>query len=232
MADAPTPDPATPETQVEVAPAAALDHRREHLIDGLAGSPMTLEELAAVFMARFDVVTSIDHGELTVHANSGNIREILTWARDDDEVRLRSLADLSAVHWPAGDLVIERQPSTTGWPDYRVSRDEGIIEVLYILRSMQRNHRVRIAISTPDDASVLPSVVDIHPTANFHEREVFDMFGVVFEGHPDLRRILMPDDWVGHPHRKDYPLGGIDIPYENDKFIPPPDQRDLREVVK
>lgn len=225
-------DTPMPGTELEPAPTAVVDHRREALVDGLAGSPMTLEELAAAFTTRFDVVVAIAHGELTVHASPVSIREIFMWARDDNEVKLRLLSDLSAVHWPAGDLVIERQPSTTGWPDYRVATDEGTIEVLYILRSMQRNHRVRVALSTPDDAAVLPSVVDIFPTANFHEREVYDMFGVVFEGHPDLRRILMPDDWVGHPHRKDYPLGGIDIPYENDKFIPPPNERDIREVVK
>ena len=57
------------------------------------------------------------------------------------------------------------------------------------------------------------------------------MFGVVFDGHPNLERILMPEDWLGHPQRKDYPLGGVDIAYKNDKFIPPPHERDLREIV-
>jgi NADH-quinone oxidoreductase subunit C len=135
------------------------------------------------------------------------------------------------VHWPAGDHIIERQSSTTGWPEYRVSREQGMIEVLYILRSLTRNHWFRVSVATPDDAPRLPSVTTVFPTANYHEREVYDFFGVEFEGHPDLTRILMPDDWIGHPHRKDYPLGGVDIPYKNDKFIPPPEERDLREVI-
>ncbi len=91
---------------------------------------------------------------------------------------------------------------------------------------------MRIAVQTPDEDPSLPSSVAVYPqAAQFHEREVFDMFGVHFEGHPKLERILMPEDWVGHPHRKDYPLGGVEIPYKHDKHIPPPHERDLREVV-
>ena len=198
-------------------------------------APLTPEELAGRVADRFGevVTTEIAFGELTVHAADGaTARDVLAWAKDDPEVSTRVLADLSGVHFPGGDHVIERQPSTTGWPEHRISRDVGVVEVLYVLRSWQRHHTFRVAVSTPDTDARLPSVVDLFPTADFHEREVYDMFGVVFDGHPDLRRILMPDDWVGHPHRKDYPLGGIDIPYEHDKHIPPPDERDLREVVR
>ena len=70
----------------------------------------------------------------------------------------------------------------------------------------------------------MPSVVEVYPTADWHERETWDMFGVVFDGHPALTRILMPDDWEGHPQRKDYPLGGIPVEYKGAQ-IPPPDQR-------
>jgi NADH-quinone oxidoreductase subunit C len=199
---------------------------------GLTGDARSLDDLAARLTARFDdVTTDLTFGELTVHVAPEQLVSVLTFCRDDEELACELLADLSGVHWPAGDHVVERQPSTTGWPEYRIARDEGVIEVLYILRSVSRNHRLRVSVGTPDDEPRLPSVTGVYETANFHEREVYDFFGVVFDGHPDLTRILMPDDWLGHPHRKDYPLGGVDIPYKNDKFIPPPNERDLREVV-
>jgi NADH-quinone oxidoreductase subunit C len=199
---------------------------------GLAGPPLSFDALAARLTERFDdLTTAVAYDELTVHVTPGALVDVLTFCRDDEELSCTLLSDLSGVHWPAGDHVIERQASTTGWPEYRVSRETGVIEVLYILRSVQRNHRLRVSVATPDTEPRLPSVTGVFPTANFHEREVYDFFGVVFDGHPDLTRILMPDDWLGHPHRKDYPIGGIDIPYKNDKFIPPPQERDLREVV-
>jgi NADH-quinone oxidoreductase subunit C len=199
---------------------------------GLSGDALSLEDLAARLTDRFGEVTvDLAYGELTIHVAPAQLVAVLTFCRDDAELACELLADLSGVHWPAGDHVVDRQPSTTGWPEYRVARDEGVIEVLYVLRSVSRNHRLRVSVGTPDDDPRLPSVTGVYETANFHEREVYDFFGVVFDGHPDLTRILMPDDWLGHPHRKDYPLGGVEIPYKHEKFIPPPNERDLREVV-
>jgi NADH-quinone oxidoreductase subunit C len=201
--------------------------------NGGRGGSMTAKAIERRVQERFPALaTDLGFGELTVHVTPDTLLDVLTFCRDDDQLSCEMLADLSGVHWPAGEHIIERQTSTTGWPDYRVSRDVGVVEVLYILRSMTRNHWFRLSVATEDTAPTLPSAVEIYPTANFHEREVFDFFGVEFDGHPDLTRILMPDDWVGHPHRKDYPLGGVDIPYKNDKFIPPPQERDLREVIK
>ncbi len=200
---------------------------------GLARDALSLEDIERRVQDRFPTVaTEIAHGELTFHAAPDVLVDLLSFCRDDEELSCELLADLAGVHWPAGEHVIERQPSTTGWPEYRVARDRGVIEVLYLLRSVTRNHAFRVAVGTDDTAPCLPSVTGVYPTADFHEREVYDFFGVEFEGHPDLTRILMPDDWVGHPHRKDYPLGGVDIPYEHDRFIPPPDERDLREVIE
>ncbi|MGH2727282.1 MAG: NADH-quinone oxidoreductase subunit C, partial [Actinomycetota bacterium] len=76
----------------------------------------------------------------------------------------------------------------------------------------------------PTTDARVPSVTLEWPTADHQEREVYDMFGVVFEGHPDLRRILMPDDWEGHPQRKDYPLGGTKVEFKG-ALVPPPDIR-------
>jgi NADH-quinone oxidoreductase subunit C len=200
---------------------------------GTAGLPLSLEVLEARLTGHFDGLSvDLQHGELTVFAQPQHLVELLTFCRDDEQLSCEMLSDLAGVHWPAGDHVVERQVSTTGWPEYRVSRERGVIEVDYVLRSITRNHRLRVSVGTDDTDPRLPSVVGVYPTANYHEREVYDFFGVEFEGHPNLQRILMPDDWLGHPHRKDYPLGGVDIPYKNDKFIPPPDERDLREVVE
>jgi NADH-quinone oxidoreductase subunit C len=200
---------------------------------GVTRDRLSVEELEQRLLARFPAVTSdLQVGELTLFVAPDQLVEVLTFCRDDDELAFEMLADLGGVHWPSGDHVVQRQASTTGWPEYRISRDEGVIEVNYVLRSVARNHRLRISVATPDEAPKLPSVTAIYPTANFHEREVYDFFGVEFEGHPALTRILMPDDWLGHPHRKDYPLGGVTIDYKHDKFIPPPHERDLREVVE
>ena len=210
-------------------PAASLPTRTS----GTARTALPIEGIAARITAHFPQVRAdTAYGELTLHVEADDLVEVVAFCRDDEELDCRLLSDLSGVHWPAGDHVIERQTSTTGWPEYRVSREQGMIEVLYILRSLTRNHWFRISVATPDDAPRIPSVTSLYPTANFHEREVYDFFGVRFTGHPNLNRILMPDDWVGHPHRKDYPLGGVDIDYKHDKYIPSPERRSLREVVE
>ena len=200
---------------------------------GLTGPALSREAIAERLTGRFPDVT-IDlpeRGLVVAHVGPEALVEVVRFCRDDEELACELLADLSAVHGPSGEHVVERQRSTTGWPEYRVARDLGVIEVLYTLRSLARNHLLRVVTATPDDDPRLPSVTGLFETADFHEREVYDLFGVDFEGHPALTRILMPDDWVGHPQRKDHPLGGVDIPYANDTIVPPPDERDLREVV-
>jgi NADH-quinone oxidoreductase subunit C len=95
---------------------------------------------------------------------------------------------------------------------------------VYHLLSMTHNRRIRLEVACPDDDPHIPSVVSVYPTADWHERETYDFFGIVFDGHPALIRIQMPDDWPGHPQRKDYPLGGIPVEYKG-ATVPPPDQR-------
>ncbi|MTV24391.1 NADH-quinone oxidoreductase subunit C [Nitriliruptoraceae bacterium ZYF776] len=202
-------------------------------VPGPGGEPLGHDAIVARLTERFgELRTDVHRGELTVFVTPEQLVDVVVFAKDDAELTTEMLADLGAVHWPAGEHVVERQTATTGWPEYRVSRDEGVVEVNYILRSVTRNHWFRVSVGVSDEDGHLPTVTHVHLTANFHEREVFDMFGVVFDGHPNLERILMPEDWLGHPQRKDYPLGGVDITYENDKFIPPPHERDLREVVE
>jgi len=83
---------------------------------------------------------------------------------------------------------------------------------------------VRVEVSAPDSDPHIPSVCSVYPGNDWHERETWDFFGIIFDGHPGLTRIEMPDDWPGHPQRKDYPLGGIPVEYKGAQ-IPPPDER-------
>ncbi|MCA1849721.1 MAG: NADH-quinone oxidoreductase subunit C [Acidobacteria bacterium] len=94
----------------------------------------------------------------------------------------------------------------------RGPEEEPRFEVNYHLFSTTRHHRLRLKVLLSDDDTHVPSVTNVWRTANWHERETYDLFGVVFDGHPDLRRILLPDDWEGHALRKDFPLRGYE-PY-------------------
>lgn len=94
-------------------------------------------------------------------------------------------------------------------------KKEPRFEVVINLLSLSKNLRKTIKVEVPDENLTIPSITDIYPGANFYEREVFDMFGIVFENHPELTRILMPDDWIGHPLRKDYGSGRIPVQFKN-----------------
>ena len=94
-------------------------------------------------------------------------------------------------------------------------KKEPRFEIIVNLLSLSKNLRKTIKVQIQDDTLTIPSITDIYPGANFYEREVFDMFGIIFENHPELTRILMPDDWVGHPLRKDYGSGRIPVQFKN-----------------
>jgi NADH-quinone oxidoreductase subunit C len=146
----------------------------------------------------------IDRGEMTVHVRREHLLTTVRQLRDDPQLRFELCSGVSGVHYP----------DETG-------RE---LHAVYHLLSMTHNRRVRLEVSVPDADPHLPSVVSVYPTADWHERETYDFFGIVFDGHPALTRIMMPDDWPGHPQRKDYPLGGIPVEYKG-ATIPPPDQR-------
>jgi len=161
-----------------------------------------VQALADRLRERFpDVATA--RGEVTVVVDPEEVIAALTFLRDEAGLEFGWLADLSATDWP------EREPRF--W-------------IAYHLFSMAHGHRVRVKAGLPPEEPRIASVTGLFPTANWLEREVFDMYGVTFEGHPDLRRILMPDDWAGHPLRKDYALGGVGTQYKG-AFIPPVDER-------
>jgi len=146
----------------------------------------------------------VDRGELTLHVRREKLRDLVQPLRDDQDLRFELLSSLSGVHYPMD----------TG-------RE---LHVVYELTSMTHNRRIRLEVAAPDDDPHVPSVIAVWPTADFQERETWDMFGIIFDGHPALTRIMMPDDWPGHPQRKDYPLGGIPVEYKG-ATIPPPDER-------
>jgi len=89
-------------------------------------------------------------------------------------------------------------------------------EVVYQLRDMAQKREIRVRVFLPEDSPVVPSVQDIYPPANWDERETWDLFGIQFEGHPNLTRILMPDDWIGYPLRRDFPVGGEPVDFSED----------------
>jgi NADH-quinone oxidoreductase subunit C len=89
-------------------------------------------------------------------------------------------------------------------------------ELVYQLRNMRTHSELRVRVSIPENDPTAPSLHDIFAPANWDERETWDLFGIVFEGHPDLTRILMPDDWVGHPLRRDFPVGGEPVDFSED----------------
>jgi NADH-quinone oxidoreductase subunit C len=153
-----------------------------------------------------DVITKvvIHRGEITFHVERQHLPTLVQHLRDDARLRFEFCSSVSGVHYPA---------------------DKGAeLHAVYHLQSMTHNRRIRLEVSASDSDPHIPSVVATYPTADWHERETYDMFGIVFDGHPALTRILMPDDWPGYPQRKDYPLGGIPVEYKG-ATIPPPDQR-------
>jgi NADH-quinone oxidoreductase subunit C len=146
----------------------------------------------------------VDRGELTFYVRRERLPEVARTLRDDPALRFELCTGVSGVHYP---------------------QDAGAeLHAVYHLLSITHNRRIRLEVTCPDEDPHIPSVVSVYPTNDWHERETYDFFGIVFAGHPALTRIEMPDDWVGHPQRKDYPLGGIPVEYRGAE-IPPPDER-------
>ncbi|BBX95289.1 NADH-quinone oxidoreductase subunit C [Mycobacterium lacus] len=142
--------------------------------------------------------------ELTLHVNRDLLPQVAQRLRDEPELRFEMCLGVSGVHYP-----------------HETGRE---LHAVYPLQSITHNRRLRLEVSAPDSDPHIPSLFGVYPTNDWHERETYDFFGIVFDGHPSLTRIEMPDDWHGHPQRKDYPLGGIPVEYKGAQ-IPPPDER-------
>ena len=158
-------------------------------------------KLVKKLKAKFDgtVLEALEFiGQLSIRIEAGRIVDVCNFLRDDAETKFNYLSDLTCVHYPLGP--------------------ERPMEIVYNLYSIPRNERVRLKVAIADGAAV-DSVTSVWPSANWMEREVFDLFGVNFTNHPDLRRILLPPDWEGHPLRKDYPLEFIENAW-TEKHLP------------
>ncbi len=139
-----------------------------------------------------DKVESIEisHGDLMMTVDRTVIVEVCKRLRDDPDFQFNFCSYITAVDYSA----LGREPR---------------YEVIYQLYSITKTHRMRVKAGVPEDDAVIDTVFPVWGAADWMEREAFDMFGIVFRGHPDLRRILMPEDWEGYPLRKDFPLGGV-----------------------
>jgi NADH-quinone oxidoreductase subunit C len=146
----------------------------------------------------------IDRNELTLHVRGDALPQVAQRLRDEPELRFELCLGVNGVHYP-----------------HETGRE---LHAVYPLLSITHNRRIRLEVSAPDGDPHIPSLFGIYPTNDWHERETYDFFGIIFDGHPSLTRIEMPDDWHGHPQRKDYPLGGIPVEYKGAQ-IPPPDER-------
>ena len=144
----------------------------------------------------------VDRGELTLFIKRDRLFDVAKILRD--QLKFEMCIGISGAHYPG-----------------EVGRE---LHSVYSLLSITRNQRIRLEVCVSEKDSHMPSVVEVWAGANWHERETYDMFGIIFDNHPGLTRILMPDDWPGFPQRKDYPLGGIDIEYKG-ATVPAPSQR-------
>ncbi len=134
----------------------------------------------------------LDRGELTLEISPEALVAVCRWLKNVQ--KFDRLADLTAVDWP---------------------QREARFEVVYHLHSLAANERLRLKCKVAENAAEIDSVTGIWRSANWHEREVFDLFGIRFRNHPNLKRIMMPEDWDGHPLRKDYPVHGGKYSYKD-----------------
>jgi NADH-quinone oxidoreductase subunit C len=138
----------------------------------------------------------VAHGELTITAVAGDIVKVATFLRDDERCQFWNFVDITAIDWPGR---------------------EKRFDVVYHLLSPKQNKRIRVKVET-DEATPVPSIIDVFPGANWFEREAYDLYGVLFTGHPDMRRLLTDYGFEGHPLRKDFPLTGfVEVRYDDEQ---------------
>ena len=172
----------------------------DDVVDALAAA---LKHAGVEFEDAIEKVV-VDRDELTLHVRREKLPQVAQHLRDEPGLRFEMCLGVSGVHYP-----------------HETGRE---LHAVYPLQSITHNRRVRLEVSAPDGDPHIPSLYTVYPTNDWHERETYDFFGILFDGHPSLTRIEMPDDWQGHPQRKDYPLGGIPVEYKGAQ-IPPPDER-------
>jgi len=188
------------------------------------------QKISTRFGDRLSVVDSIC-GELTYELDKSELLDVAKALRDEDEFRFELLVDVCGVdyltygqsEWQTDDATLSgfsraAVPKNIV-PDADTTFDARRFAVVYHLLSISRNCRLRLRVFTgPDNPPVVPSVIDIWSVANWFEREAFDMFGILFDGHPDLRRLLTDYGFIGHAFRKDFPLSGnVEVRYDPER---------------
>jgi NADH-quinone oxidoreductase subunit C len=190
--------------RVHRAPALGSPRPYGSYFDTVADALETALEAAGLGFSDAIERVVADRGELTFYVRRERLPEVAAQFRDDPALRFELCGGVSGVHY---------------------LEDTGReLHAVYHLLSITHNRRVRLEVTAPDADPHIPSLTGVYPTCNWHERETWDFFGIIFDGHPALTRIEMPDDWKGHPQRKDYPLGGIPVEYRGAK-IPAPEER-------
>ena len=190
--------------QVRRAPQLASPRPYGSYFDELADSLATAMGQAGTGYEDAIPMVVVSNDELTMHVRREHLLAVAGVLRNEPSLFFEMCLGVSGVHYPA---------------------DTGAeLHAVYHLLSITHNRRIRLEVTAPDADPHIPSLVDVYPTCDWHERETWDFFGLIFDGHPALTRIEMPDDWRGHPQRKDYPLGGIPVEYRG-ATIPPPDER-------
>mgnify|MGYP002628539430 CR=1 FL=1 len=146
----------------------------------------------------------VQYDQLTFMVKPEHLIAVAQVLRDDAALRFEMCMGVSGAHWP--------------------KEKDRELHAIYPFISITNNRRVLVEVVVSEGNPHIPSITAIYPANNWHERETYDFFGIIFDGHPSLTRIEMPDDWVGYPQRKDYPLGGIPVEYKG-AVIPAPDNR-------
>ncbi|AKK10622.1 NADH-quinone oxidoreductase subunit C [Corynebacterium uterequi] len=186
-------------------------HGMHHAPKGITPAPRPLPEPAETVVATLiecipgladACVTMRDMP--TVYVPRELLVDALRALRDQEDLRFEMCNSVSGVHYPADA--------------------DADLHAVYHLLSVTHNRRIRLEVCVPTEDPHVPTATGIYPGVNYHERETWDMFGIIFDGHPSLTRILMPDDWEGHPQRKDYGLGGVAVEF-SDTDVPPVEQR-------
>jgi NADH-quinone oxidoreductase subunit C len=174
-----------------------FDDIADALASAMSGTGVSFDEAVE------QVIVSND--DLTFYVRREHLLAVASRLRDDPALAFELCLGVSGVHYPA-------EPG-------------GELHAVYHVLSITHNRRLRVEVTAPDADPHIPSLTGIYPTCDWHERETWDFFGLIFDGHPALTRIEMPDDWRGHPQRKDYPLGGIPVEYRGATIPPPEDRR-------
>ena len=171
-----------------------------------------LPEISAIKAAYPDAIVDVNEfrGDTRITVKRELIAEICTLLREDPTLQYNFFSECLGVDY------LDR------FDTHRFEVVYNLYSLPYTLQGVTRgsNRRIYLKIRIPEDDASAPSVVAVYPGANFPEREIYDMFGIKFVGHPDLRRILMSEDWIGHPQRKDYPLGGERVQFPGGKYGP------------